>query len=152
MRKLKDIKYNSETGEFFINDIKINNSKDDNGYIRIMVNSKRYKASRLAWLLFYGKEPQNLIDHINGIRSDNRICNLRDVTNSENCQNQLKAKRTSTSGFLGVKKRNRYDKWWATISKNGIEYYLGDYNTPEEAHNAYLIAKKELHIPTLITS
>ena len=63
-----------------------------NGYVYIKVMGKRYMAHRLAWLYHYGEWPVNEIDHINNIKDDNRICNLRDVTHSENQQNRIDAK------------------------------------------------------------
>lgn len=61
---------------------------DKNGYIVIKVDFTQYKAHRLAWLYIYGVWPNNQIDHINHIVDDNRIVNLRDVTNSENQANR----------------------------------------------------------------
>jgi hypothetical protein len=58
------------------------------GYIHIKIGGVRYTAHRLAWVIYYGSEPTNEIDHINRIRNDNRISNLRDVTKSENCRNR----------------------------------------------------------------
>jgi len=58
------------------------------GYVNICINQKRYRAHRLIWLMFNGHFPNNEIDHINGVRSDNRIENLREVGRIENCRNQ----------------------------------------------------------------
>ena len=113
------------------------------GYIILNIGLKTYQAHRLAWLYFYGEWPKDQLDHINGIRSDNRIVNLRPVTNSENLQNLRSARCDNKSGFLGVTPIT--GKWIARIMVNGKSTYLGYFQTPELAHNAYLIAKRKLH-------
>ena len=66
---------------------------DYKGYISIGLNKKQYRAHRLAWFYCYGVWPKESIDHINGIKNDNRIANLRDVRDTENKRNakQIKA-------------------------------------------------------------
>ena len=71
------------------------------GRYKVKHKNKRYFRSRLAWIIYYGKEPENMIDHINGDQADDRICNLRDVTNSENQLNRKKSERNRT-GYTGV--------------------------------------------------
>jgi hypothetical protein len=106
----------------------------ENGYIRIRIKGTRYHASRLAWLYVYGEEPTGMIDHINGIRNDNRICNLRVVTPRENGQN----KEIHRTGRLpGVHLHKATQKWKAQISLDGHVYHLGLFLTEEEAHVAY---------------
>jgi hypothetical protein len=58
------------------------------GYVYIMVRGRMYAAHRLAWLYVHGEFPKDEIDHINRIRGDNRICNLREATHKENCRNR----------------------------------------------------------------
>jgi hypothetical protein len=123
-------------------------TKSDEGYINIKVQKSTYKAHRLAWLYVYGAFPDLQIDHINGIRSDNRIANLREVTHSGNTQNQRTYQRSNKSGFLGVSPNNR--RWKATISVHGEYKYLGTFDTPELAHQAYLDAKRSLHLTCTI--
>jgi hypothetical protein len=116
------------------------------GYIRITYKQKTYKAHRLAWLYVYGKLPDNFIDHINGIRNDNRICNLRDVTHTENNQNQRKPhKSNKSSGLLGTTWHIRDCRWQASIKSNGKTIFLGNFDDKYSAHNAYLNAKRLLH-------
>lgn len=92
------LKYNPETGEIIWIDkpgkrVQIGNiagglnTSKNQGYIQIRFNKKLYLAHRIAWYLHYGVWPQNYIDHINGIRTDNKISNLRDVTVKENNNN-----------------------------------------------------------------
>jgi hypothetical protein len=71
------------------------------GYITIRVIYKSYLAHRLAWLYVHGEWPENLIDHINNNRSDNRICNLRKATKTENNRNTLRGSKNK-SGVKSV--------------------------------------------------
>ena len=113
-------------------------------YLCIGLNGKYYKLHRLAWLYVYGEFPKNSLDHINGIRSDNRIINLREATYAENCQNIAIYSNNST-GYMGVTYFKNNKKYGAQISFNGINRYLGLYETAELAHEAYLKAKESLH-------
>jgi len=113
------------------------------GYIQVRVFGKMVLAHRLVWLYHYGYMPSEQIDHINGIRHDNRISNLRLATNKQNCQNTKQARVNNKSGFLGVSPSG--DKFISTIQKNGKQLYLGTFETKEEAHEAYLNEKRKLH-------
>lgn len=112
-------------------------------YVRIMISGKMYKAHRLAWLYVHGSWPSGQIDHINGVRDDNRIDNLRDVTRSENMQNQRRPQRSNP--HLGVTWCKRRKLWLAQIVVSGRNKFLGYYEQPEKASAAYLSAKKEHH-------
>jgi hypothetical protein len=115
------------------------------GYVVIRVNGVTRKAHRLAWLHFYGESPARLVDHINGKRADNRICNLRLATNSINMQNQRRPMATNmSSGYLGVT-QGRGGRWRASIVVDGKKRSLGTFVTAEEAADAYLTAKRSLH-------
>jgi hypothetical protein len=113
------------------------------GYITIGIGGRVYKAHRLAWLYVYGSWPKGLIDHINGNKADNRIDNLRDVFADGNSQNVRKPNCRNKSGFMGVIWYQ--NKWRASMSVNGKSKWLGDYSTPEEAHQVYLEAKRKYH-------
>jgi len=105
------------------------------GYLHGRVNSKNYKVHRLAWYLYYGEFPKENIDHINGIRTDNRIGNLRDVSFLENGRNQKKPKR-NTSGVQGVYSQKGRPHWYAQIRVNGKNIFLGSFLEFHEAVNA----------------
>jgi len=104
------------------------------GYVIIGINKKTYRAHKLAWLYMYGNYPKSL-DHINHIKSDNRIKNLRVVTQQENCKNQSKPK-NNTSGAVGVHWLKENKRWRAYISIDGKRKYLGCYSKFSEALNA----------------
>lgn len=122
------------------------------GYDLIRVDNYLYRSHRLAWLYAYGSWPESQVDHINGIKNDNRLSNLRCCTNAQNLQNQRK-KANNTSGFIGVSFRKTINKFRATIGINGKYSHLGYFDTPEEAHAAYVEAKARLHTfqPTIRT-
>jgi hypothetical protein len=152
-RLKKLLSYDPETGEFtrllaLCNKVKIGEAaggKHHSGYVHIRVDGHKYMAHRLAFLYMKGEFPKGDCDHINGARDDNRWINLRDVTRSENRQNLGGAPSSNKSGLLGVKKIKGYDRWVARIQLNKHSYFLGCYQTPEEAHFAYIAAKDTLH-------
>lgn len=113
------------------------------GYNRIFISNFSYRSHRLAWLYMYGKFPANFIDHIDGDRVNNKIVNLRQVSNQENSYNHRKCNSNNSNGFLGVFKCG--NKFRACIVVNQQKIHLGSFNTPEEAHQAYLKAKRIHH-------
>jgi len=118
-----------------------------NGYVHIKVDGILYKAHRLAWLYMTGAWPtEEQIDHINGVRSDNRWANLRECERKINAQNRRKPHPLNkSSGLLGVSRRNPTGGYQARIRVNGKEKPLGTYATAEAAHQAYVAAKRALH-------
>jgi len=121
--------------------------KDRYGYLMVGIDSRIYLQHRIVWLHFHGELPKDCIDHINGIRDDNRICNLRDVNRSQNKQNQKVAK-TNKIGLKGVRLNNQLKhkkSYIAEIAVNGEQFYLGAYPTPELAHEAYCKAAAIYH-------
>jgi hypothetical protein len=110
------------------------------GYIRIYIDGRPYKAHRLAWFYMHGVWPSEM-DHRNGNRSDNRIANLREVTRAENKAN-FSAYRNNTSGYPGVSSWN--GRWKAQIQKDGKKEFLGYHSTPEAARDAYVAAAQRL--------
>lgn len=115
-------------------------------YLYIQINRNKYPCSHLAWLYETGNHPKNFIDHINGDSTDNRICNLRDVSPIVNAQNQRSAKQTNKLGLLGVCLHKKSNKYQAQITVNKKRIQIGLFNTAEEAHAEYIKAKRKLHL------
>lgn len=117
------------------------------GYISIGVNGSLYLAHRLAWFVSCGTWPAECLDHINGDRSDNRLCNLREATPAENQQNRKKQRTTSdtSSIHIGVTWYVPLRKWQARISVNGKAIHLGYFRLEDDAARAYQGAKAKLH-------
>ena len=142
--------YNPDTGrltwKLMRNSLRIGEEAkclDVSGYVQVNICGTMVKGHRLAWLIHYGEWPSGDIDHINGVRNDNRIWNLRVVTNAINCQNKRTALPKSKTGVLGVVEvRGRYQ---ANIHFNRKKRYLGTYDTAEQAHAVYVDAKRLLH-------
>ena len=103
-----------------------------NGYLQIKLQSRKHKAHRLAWLHFHGVWPKDQIDHVNRNRSDNRLVNLRDVTNKQNLQNAGKYSH-NTSGHPGVSWDKQNSKWRAQIMHNQKMIHLGYFTDIEDA-------------------
>ena len=116
---------------------------DTQGYVLVGMGRRLYRAHRLAWLYVYGVWPNHTIDHINRVRHDNRIINLRMATQAQNCQN-MSARVTNTSGFVGISQRSS-GRWSARIRCNYKYIYIGTYDTPEEAYQAYQKAAAKYH-------
>ena len=115
------------------------------GYIVIRADGVLYRAHRLAWLYVHGVWPTGEVDHINGQKSDNRIANLRDVSISENRQNQHRARKNSSTGRLGVTFSPARNKFIAHICINAKTKTIGYFGTADEAHAAYLAEKRASH-------
>lgn len=107
-------------------------AKEKHGYHVGNFHGRLYKAHRVIWLLHSGEWPREQIDHINGIRSDNRISNLRPVSKLENAKNMRVSKR-NTSGVPGVVWMKHQNKWCASIFCNGTKHHLGVFSVFDEA-------------------
>jgi hypothetical protein len=114
------------------------------GYRLIGIKGVVHKANRLAWLYVHGEWPDRFVDHINGKTGDDRIANLRLATHQENLCNRGRQK-NNRSGYKGVCLHKPSQKWHARINSKGRQHYLGIFNTPEEAHQAYSLAAQQLH-------
>ena len=102
----------------------------------------RYLAHRIAFAMTYGRWSDAEIDHKNGVKSDNRLVNLREATRIQNCQN-AKKRVNNTTGHTGVFRTRR--RWFAQIHANGERKHLGCFDDREEAAHAYLAARRQLH-------
>ncbi len=118
---------------------------DNRGYIIIGILNKKYFAHRLAWLYVNGSWPEKLLDHKNGIKSDNRIDNLRDVSQAMNIQNLRKPPKHNKSGYIGASWDKQRGLWQARIDVNGKLLSLGRFKDPKDAHDAYIAAKRKFH-------
>jgi hypothetical protein len=114
---------------------------EKNGYRVVGVDRRLYPAHRVIWLIVYGYWPAQ-IDHINGKRADNRLCNLRESTQTENTWNKPGHGR---SGVKGVSYNRKGDMWRARIMHHGKSRHLGDFRTKDEAGFAYERAARSLH-------
>ncbi len=114
-------------------------------YVRISIDGERYYAHRLAWLWMAGEWPKEEIDHVNGIRNDNRWNNLRSASRKKNAQNHTKPRSDNKSGYLGVSFDSKRNKWTARIKINSTYKYLGRFDIKEDARDAYIKAKRKYH-------
>ena len=128
--RLKELfSYDEETG-FFVRYKRLGPKKNIAGHVatkghrQIMVDGKLYMAHRLAWLYVYGEYPQSLIDHINRNPDDNRICNLRLATNSQNQQN-TGIRKNNKSGAKGVSYCQDSNNWRVRITKQDKTFDFG---------------------------
>lgn len=143
--------YDKETGSF-TRKIKRRNAPENSeagslkksGYVEISFDGTTYRRSRLAFFFVNGFFPKGEIDHINGIRNDDRWENLRCITRGQNKQNQRKPHSNNRSGFLGVSKRTN-GLFVAQIKLNGKVRHLGVFKTSAEAYEKYVEAKRKLH-------
>ena len=118
-------------------------SLNDEGYINIKVDGKMYKAHRLTYIYHHGDIPYKMeIDHVNGVKNDNRIENLRLATHGQN-QQHAGMQANNTSGAKGVNQEG--EKWRARIMVDKVAVHLGRYDSIEEASKAYKEAAKKLH-------
>lgn len=118
--------------------------RDSYGYIQVMIEKRLYSAHRLAWFYVFGEWPELEIDHRNGIRSDNRLANLRVAMREQNQQNRALGA-NNKSGFLGVYYDAATGSWVAQITAFGKQKRLGSRGTPEAAYTLYLSAKAVDH-------
>lgn len=121
------------------------------GYVIIKIDGHGYAAHRLAWLYVHGHSPVGVIDHINGDKADNRIANLRDTTHQVNAQNISVTNPKSRSGLRGAYWASSIGRWMSLITVDWKRIYLGNFQTAEDAHQAYLQAKA-IHHPLAFKS
>lgn len=111
-------------------------SLNDQGYVKLNIDRQLFAGHRLAWVWMFGTWPKNEIDHINGIRNDNRIANLREATITQQCRNSKKYK-NNTSGYKGVNWSHEFQRWEARIRVEGRLQLIGRFKNIEAAAAAY---------------
>lgn len=116
------------------------NSPDAYGYLTGAILGQSHKAHRVIWALHYGRWPK-AIDHINGVVTDNRISNLREISKAENALNS-KLRSDSTSGQTGVSFDKARGFWKAYININGKQKFLGRHETKQSAIRARRAGEK----------
>ncbi|ABN47338.2 putative NHN endonuclease [Salmonella phage SETP3] len=118
--------------------------KDRKGYILLGWNRVYYRAHRLAWWWVYGVMPTEQIDHINGIRDDNRICNLRLADEFQQNHNR-KTPVTNTSGVKGVNWSKHHSAWCARVTFKGTRYQIGYFQNINDAEVSLREFREKLH-------
>lgn len=114
------------------------------GYVRLRLGPFRVHAHVVIWVMIYGSMPANQIDHRSGVRSDNRLENLREAADFEQSQNRKK-RVTNKSGLTGVSWDSSSSKWRSEIQVKRQRVYLGKFSSKEDARAAYLTAKAKYH-------
>lgn len=152
LRLLEQLNYEKDTGIFRWKKSPANNipagsvagATTSAGYTQITFQGGTCVAHRLVWLMEHGREPVGQIDHVNGIRNDNRIANLREATQSMNQQNS-KLRVDNKSGRKGVSWSRAANKWTAGIVVNKKRKHLGVFKDVETAYRAYVAAAAQYH-------
>lgn len=147
----RKLRYEPETGHFYWIDSASNVAANgsvagtlrDDGYIQIKVLGVIVLAHRLAWFYVTGEWPRAEIDHINGLRADNRFANMRDVPRKTNLQNERGPRKNNRTGLAGVSPFR--GTFRASLRINGRQTHLGYFKTADEAHAAYVAAKRVNH-------
>lgn len=114
------------------------------GYSMVRYRGELYLSHRLAWFYTFGYFPKYQLDHINNVRNDNRIVNLRESSNQENNCNKFLTK-SNKSGVKGVSWHKKANKWSAEVWSDYKKYYLGLFENKSEAENAVIKKRSELH-------
>lgn len=140
--------YDPETGVFTwkkqtSNNVKVGDQTGNIstwGYVQIYIRRQQYAAHRLAWFYAHGRWPNGQIDHVNRVKTDNRLANLREVTAIVNCQNRPPRKENPGAYYDA-----RISKWRSIITVNKKRISLGYYASADLATEAYLEAKANFH-------
>jgi len=125
---------------------------DAKGYLLVMVDGIRLRAHRVVYALRYNEWPKQQIDHINGVKTDNRIKNLRLASNSLNQQNKIQPNGKTVTGSRGVSftPNSKVNPYRVEIQIDGNRHYIGAFPSIEAAEQAYIKAKKVLHAEAVV--
>ena len=144
----KGYTYNPETGEIKDSRGKITDNRNISGYVKITTSQRpeggekrkifQVYSHRFAWYYMYGELPKYTIDHINAVRWDNRIINLRVLEHKDNTSLRI------GRGWVAYPSKKWGVKYHAQIRIGGATKFLGSFYTPEEARAAYLGEKMEI--------
>lgn len=144
------LRYCPDTGNFYWLVKRTNNSfanvgdlagsLDENGYIRLTFDGKKHRAHRLAFV-FMGQELPEQVDHVNGVRSDNRWVNLKESNPLQNAKN-AKRRSNSKTAITGVTFSKKHNKWKARVNHKGETLYLGLFANLDDA----IIARENANI------
>lgn len=115
------------------------------GYMAVGIDGEKFRAHRVAWALAHGAWPTQTIDHLDGDRCNNKLINLREVSQAVNMQNIRKPTARNTSGYLGVHWSVKHGGWMASLTVSGKSKRRGPYKTPERAFDAYVDLKRSYH-------
>ncbi|EOJ0063283.1 TPA: HNH endonuclease signature motif containing protein [Pseudomonas aeruginosa] len=116
---------------------------DARGYLVIKIDGKRHQANRLAWIYVHGRLPNGVVDHFDGVLTNNRISNLREVPQSTNTKNN-KVSKNNTSGHPGVYLNKRTGRWYAQIWDSMKCIHLGNFIDKADAVAARKLAEERL--------
>ena len=142
------LSYDQATGLFTVRKTnRVVGTLSMDGYVKVRdpFDKQIKMAHRLAWFYVTSRWPNSQIDHINGVRSDNRFLNLRESTPGENMQNMQRARRDNRVDLIGANFHSPSNRWRSQIKLNGKKIHLGYFDTAYDAHLAYLRAKRDLH-------
>ena len=145
------LSYDPETGDFrwLVSRGKVRvggvaGTPNAKGHLQIRIDGVKYYAHRLAWLWAYGVWPLDQIDHVNAVKDDNRLSNLRAASHAENARNRG-AQKNNSSGLKCVYQRKDAGKWQASIRLDGKLKHLGTFTSAESASAAYAAAAHKYH-------
>ena len=124
---------------------KIISNKHRDGYLRLKLDGVEYRLHRVIWKLYHGEDPKYFIDHINGVRDDNRIENLREATSIENVRNINKLVKRNTSGYVGVSFCTKRKRYRTSIRYEGRSIHIGEFKDLNEARTRRVLLEKALY-------
>ena len=116
---------------------------NQNGYAILRIGPKNYQTHRIVWKWFYGEEPPEMIDHIDGNKKNNRIDNLRATNHFANAMN-TKMHRRNKTGVTGLSRRGPNGPWRARVQCFGVSYRVGTFTSIEEAEAALGVFRRKL--------